>query len=101
MAEAEQKTLDFIMRYADQGKAPLCGNSIHQDRRFLNQYMPKIDGWLHYRMIDVSTLKELVSRWYGADVVMKKSDGHRAMDDIRESIAELQHYRQQVFIPNP
>jgi len=98
MEDAEQQTLDFMMRYAEQGKAPLCGNSIHQDRRFLVQQMPKVDQWLHYQLVDVSTLKELVSRWYGADAVMKKADGHRAMDDIRESIAELQHYRKRVFI---
>jgi len=100
MAEAEQQTLDFIMRYADKGASPLCGNSIYQDRRFLNRYMPTIDQWLHYRMIDVSTLKELVSRWYSDDAMMAKADGHRAMDDIRESIAELQHYRKRVFIPS-
>jgi len=100
MAQAEQQTLDFIKRYAEQGAAPLCGNSIHQDRRFLDLYMPAIDQWLHYRMVDVSTLKELISRWYGAESIMKKAEGHRAMDDVRESIAELQHYRKLAFTAN-
>jgi len=98
VAEAEAQTLDFIRKYSQQKSTPLCGNSIHQDRRFINRYMPAIDQWLHYRMIDVSTVKELVSRWYGADKIVVKKDGHRAMDDIRESIAELKQYRKQAFI---
>jgi len=99
LAEAEQETLNFIHGYTQPGTAPLCGNSIHQDRRFLTRYMPAIDQWLHYRMVDVSTVKELVARWYGENIVVKKAEGHRAMDDIQESIAELKHYREQVFIP--
>ncbi|MDQ6964109.1 MAG: oligoribonuclease [Mariprofundales bacterium] len=98
MEQAEQESLAFIRSHVQQGAAPLCGNSIHQDRRFLNRYMPTIDQWLHYRMVDVSTLKELISRWYGSDKIMQKSDGHRAMDDIHESIAELKHYRKLAFI---
>ncbi len=98
MAEAERLTLDFIASYAEQGTAPLCGNSVHQDRRFLRRHMPRIDAWLHYRIVDVSTIKELAARWYGADLIPEKMDGHRAMDDIRESIAELRHYRKHLFL---
>jgi len=97
MADAEAQTLAFVQRYADKRAAPLCGNSIHQDRRFLVCYMPQLNDWLHYRNIDVSTVKELVSRWYGGDMVPKKAEAHRALGDIEESIAELQHYRQQAF----
>ncbi|MDQ6950667.1 MAG: oligoribonuclease [Mariprofundales bacterium] len=97
MADAEAQTLAFIQRYADAGAAPLCGNSIHQDRRFLVRYMPQLNGWLHYRNIDVSTVKELVARWYGTDLVPKKAEAHRALGDIEESIAELRHYRHHTF----
>ncbi len=98
LAEAEQQTLAFIKRHAGRREAPLCGNSIHQDRRFLVRYMPEVEQWLHYRMVDVSTVKELIGRWYGSEAVPAKSEGHRAMDDIRESIAELKSYRERFFI---
>lgn len=92
---AEQQTLDFIKKYVPAGKAPLCGNSIHQDRRFLVKYMPELEAYFHYRNIDVSTIKELAKRWRPEIVdAFKKQDSHQAMDDIRESIEELKHYRQ-------
>lgn len=97
-AEAEAQTLAFIQQYAGPGQAPLCGNSISQDRRFLVKYMPALEGYLHYRNIDVSTIKELAERWrpdVHAGVV--KQGSHRALDDIRESISELQHYRAHFF----
>lgn len=95
-AEAEQKTLEFLREQGVQpGSSPLCGNSIHQDRRFLVKYMPELEAFMHYRNIDVSTLKELAKRWK-PEVVnsFSKTESHQALDDIRESIAEMQHYRQ-------
>ena len=96
--EAEQVTLEFIKRHTEENSSPLCGNTIGQDRRFLARYMPGIEGWLHYRSIDVSTIKELCARWR-PDLykgVAKRSQ-HRAMDDIRESIEELRYYRDHFF----
>jgi oligoribonuclease len=104
LAEAGKATLDFIRAHVPEpGTVPLCGNSIGTDRRFLAAYLPDIDRWLHYRSIDVSTLKELCRRWY-PDVFAatpRKQGAHRAGDDIRESIAELRHYRQEIFRPPP
>lgn len=96
---AEKLTLDFIREYCQPGKAMLCGNAVHHDRRFLIKYMPKIHQYLHYRHIDVSTLKALVSQWYPKDkkTLPKKGDAHRALDDIRESIRELKFYREHYF----
>jgi len=96
--DAEQSTLDFVKRFVEPGQAPLCGNSIGQDRRFLVKYMPTLEAHLHYRNIDVSTVKELAFRWSPsvADGVKKKG-AHRAIDDVRESIAELRHYREHFF----
>ena len=100
-AEAMQQTLDFIKLHSpDAGKVPLCGNSIRTDRSFLAKYMPEIDNWLHYRCVDVSTVKELVKRWYpGLEHARPTSPGlvHRAMDDIRDSVAEMVYYRDRVF----
>ena len=81
----------------------LCGNSIHQDRRFIRRYMPAFDARLHYRMVDVSTLKELAKRWYpdAINAMPVKSDAHRALDDIRESVTELRFYRERLFVPPP
>jgi oligoribonuclease len=99
MAEAEKKTLAFVSRYCMKQKSPLCGNSISHDRRFLERYMPELFAYLHYRNIDVSTIKELVQRWYPADLYApKKRASHLAMNDIRESITELRFYREQFFI---
>lgn len=94
---AEQLTLDVIKQYCNPKKAPLCGNSVHHDRRFLAKYMPKIDGYLHYRHVDVSTLKALIARWYPKDKEPPKKKNHRALSDIRESIAELKFYRERYF----
>ncbi len=93
-AAAEQQTLEFLKEWAEAGASPLCGNSIWQDRRFLIRYMPGLDSFCHYRNIDVSTLKELARRWRPevVDGVQKKGS-HRALDDIKESIEELKHYR--------
>ncbi|HYD48623.1 MAG TPA: oligoribonuclease [Terriglobales bacterium] len=100
VAQAERKTLTFLKRYCRKGESPLCGNSIHQDRRFLARHMPQLESFFHYRNIDVSTIKELVRRWYprGAQPPEKKH-AHLALDDIRESIDELQFYRHHYFVP--
>jgi oligoribonuclease len=103
-ADAEAQTLEFINRHFGSRDRPvLCGNSIHQDRRFIRRYMPALDARLHYRMVDVSTIKELGRRWYPAEVALMpgKNDSHRALDDIRESIAELRWYRDRLFMPRP
>jgi oligoribonuclease len=95
MAEAEAQTLTFLEQWVPKGKSPICGNSICQDRRFLYRHMPQLEAYFHYRNLDVSTLKELAARW--APKVrdgVKKSSSHLAMDDIRDSIAELRHYRE-------
>jgi len=93
--EAEKQTLDFLMKYVDPGASPMCGNSICQDRRFLYNYMPKLEKFFHYRHIDVSTLKELAVRWK-PDVVTTsfKESKHLALADIYDSINELKHYRE-------
>ncbi|TWR91024.1 oligoribonuclease [Pseudomonas saxonica] len=94
MAEAEAQTIAFLEQWVPKGKSPICGNSICQDRRFLYTYMKDLESYFHYRNLDVSTLKELVARWAPEvrDSLVKKGT-HLALDDIRESIAELQHYR--------
>jgi len=99
LAEAETKTLAFIREYATEGTVPLCGNSIHQDRRFLVRYMSELEAYLHYRIVDVSTIKELVKRWYPEIKSPAKEGTHLALDDVRESIAELRHYRETIFRP--
>ncbi|MBD3655236.1 MULTISPECIES: oligoribonuclease [Marinobacter] len=97
-AEAEQQTLAFLQQHVEPGQSPLCGNSIGQDRRFLVKYMPALEGFFHYRNLDVSTVKELARRWR-PDVLagVRKKGSHLALDDIRDSIAELQHYREHFF----
>ncbi len=94
LAEAERQTLEFLEKYVQKGESPLCGNSVGQDRRFMYRYMPELESFLHYRIIDVSTLKELAKRW-NPDALngFTKAGTHKALDDIRESIAELAHYR--------
>jgi oligoribonuclease len=100
VADAEAETLAFVRQYCPERTSPLCGNSIHQDRRFLVRYMPALDAYLHYRNIDVSTVKELVLRWYPAGPpAPEKRHAHLALDDIRESIAELRFYRTHFFRP--
>lgn len=96
--EAEQQTIEFLAEYVDKGASPICGNSIGQDRRFLNRYMPELESYFHYRNLDVSTIKELARRWKPELLSnFTKQGSHLAMDDIRDSIAELQHYRANFF----
>jgi oligoribonuclease len=103
LEEAGRRTLAFIKEHVpDPRTVPLCGNSIGTDRRFLVRYLPEIEDHLHYRSVDVSTIKELTRRWYpGAlEGVPRKATAHRALDDIRESIDELRWYRANVFKPS-
>ena len=99
LADAERETLAFLEAHVPKGVAPLCGNSVWKDREFLVRYMPRFVQHLHYRIVDVSSIKELARRWYAnqPDVTPKKREVHRALDDIRESIEELKHYRARVF----
>ncbi len=93
--QAQAQTLDFLKKYVEAGMSPMCGNSICQDRRFLANYMPELEAFFHYRNLDVSTLKELARRWKPEILDgFKKENKHLALDDIRESIAELQYYRE-------
>ncbi|HET9088778.1 MAG TPA: oligoribonuclease [Acidimicrobiales bacterium] len=99
-AEAEAQTLAFLREYiSDERSVPLCGNSIGTDRRFLQEYMPNLESFFHYRNVDVSTIKELAKRWQPEVVASRpeKASNHRALDDIRESLAELIHYRETLF----
>jgi oligoribonuclease len=99
--EAETATLEFLKKHVPPGKSPMCGNSVHQDRRFLCLYMPELERFFHYRLLDVSTLKELAQRWapkiYSG---LQKDSKHLALSDIRDSIEELKYYRQYLFNPN-
>jgi oligoribonuclease len=98
LPEAGNQLLDYLRRFCIEDSAPLCGNTIWQDRRFLMAYMPAVDRFLHYRVIDVSSIKELVRRWYPANHHFPPKRGsHRALDDIYESIEELRFYRSHVF----
>jgi oligoribonuclease len=98
-AEAEAITLRFIEQHTSEGLSALCGNSIDLDRRFLELHMPSIDAFLHWQIIDVTTIKELSRRWYPDAKPPPKAGSHRALDDIRESIAELRFYREHLFRP--
>jgi oligoribonuclease len=104
LADAGAQTLAFLQQHiAESRTVPLCGNSIGTDRRFLDAYLPGIENFLHYRSVDVSTIKELAKRWR-PDVVggaPKKAEGHRALDDIRESVAELRYFREAFFKLTP
>ncbi|MFS7248199.1 oligoribonuclease [Rahnella inusitata] len=92
---AQQQTIEFLREWVPEGKSPICGNSVGQDRRFLFKYMPELETYFHYRYLDVSTLKELVRRWKPEVLSgFKKENTHKAMDDIRESVAELAYYRE-------
>ncbi len=100
LEEAAQATLEFLKAHIPEPKSvPLCGNSISTDRRFLAAQMPEVDGWLHYRCVDVSSIKELCRRWYPDAYASAppKAKGHRALDDVLESIAELAYYRRAIF----
>jgi len=98
--QAEAELLAFIQRYVPKASSPLCGNTISQDRRFLVKYMPRLEAWLHYRNLDVSTLKELARRWKPAVyAAFKKQQKHTALADVQESIDELVHYREHFLLP--
>jgi len=98
LAQAEEQTLAFLKKYCKSNASPLCGNSIGQDRRFLVKYMPRLNHFFHYRNIDVSSIKELVKRWYPPDLQPPdKKKTHYVMDDIDESIEELRFYRKAIF----
>jgi oligoribonuclease len=102
LADAGAQTLEFIKAHVTEARrVPLCGNSIGMDRRFLAAYLPEIEEYLHYRSVDVSTVKELVKRWYPAlnSGRPRKAGSHRALDDVMESVAELKFYREYVFVP--
>ena len=104
LQEAEQRVLAYVREHVPEAKkAPLCGNSIATDRGFLTRDMPELDSWLHYRMVDVSSVKELARRWYPRVYfnAPKKGGGHRALADILESVEELRYYRAAVFVPQP
>jgi oligoribonuclease len=104
MADAEKQLLDYLRKWVPEaGKAPLCGNSVATDRTFLARDMPELESYLHYRMVDVSSIKELARRWYPKTYFNSppKKGGHRALADILESIDELKYYRSTVFVPQP
>lgn len=104
LRDAEQVVLEYVQRFVPDAKsAPLAGNTIGTDRMFINRYMPALDAHLHYRNIDVSSIKELSRRWYPRVYfnMPKKDGGHRALADIKESIKELQYYRKTVFVDQP
>ena len=96
-ATAEVRTLEFLREYCEAGQSLLCGNTIGQDRRFLRAHMPELQEFCHYRSIDVSSVKEISNRWYPKEKGFHKPSGHRALDDIKGSIAELAHYRESIF----
>ena len=100
IAGAEAKTLEFVARFCQAKKSPLCGNSVWQDRRFLDRLMPNLNGFFHYRIIDVSSVKELALRWYPKLPPIKKKETHLALADIRESVEELRYYRRSFFLPS-
>ena len=104
LAEAQEQILTYVRQHVHEPrKVPLCGNSIATDRTFIARDMPELDAFLHYRMVDVSSIKELARRWYPRAYFAspEKHGGHRALADIRESIRELQYYREAVFVPPP
>ena len=104
VADAEFQVLEYIQRFVPvEGKAPLAGNTIGTDRMFIAKYMPRVDRWLHYRNVDVSSVKELARRWFPRAYIHApaKDGGHRALADILESVRELAYYRQAVFVPEP
>ena len=102
MSTAEEKILEYLEKYTASGKSPLAGNSIGMDRNFISRDMPKLASYLHYRSIDVSSIKELARRWYPKVYfnAPKKTGNHRALGDIQDSIAELKYYRENIFLSN-
>jgi oligoribonuclease len=101
METAQAKSLEFFAAHLAPGKVPLCGNSVWQDRRFLVKHMPALDGFFHYRILDVSTVKELAKRWYPSVPSFKKAEKHLALEDIRESVEEMRYYREKIFAVLP
>jgi oligoribonuclease len=104
LAEAQERVLSYVRGYIKEPRrAPLCGNSIATDRSFLARDMPELDAYLHYRMVDVSSIKELARRWYPRTYFASplKTGGHRALADIKESVRELRYYREAIFVPKP
>jgi len=101
MASAETQTLEFLAAYVKPGTAPLCGNSVWQDRRFLARHMPRLEKLFHYRIVDVSSIKVLVQHWYPKLAPFPKSEKHLALEDVHDSIGELRYYRENVFSSNP
>lgn len=104
LAQAQMQVLDYVRQWVPEaGKAPLGGNTVGTDRGFLARDLPEFESWLHYRMVDVSSVKELARRWYPRAFfnAPTKTGGHRALADIRESIAELSYYREAIFVPQP
>jgi oligoribonuclease len=97
MATAQAKTLEFFAEHLAPGKTPLCGNSVWQDRRFLVRHMPALDVFFHYRILDVSSVKEIAKRWYPHVPAFKKGDQHLALADILDSVKELRYYREKIF----
>ena len=97
ISAAENQTLAFLKKWVSAGQSPICGNSIGTDRRFIRREMPQLDNFLHYRMIDVSTVKELARRWYPQTDLPEKEGKHLALEDIRESLEELRWYRKTFF----
>ena len=102
MSVAEEKILEYLSQYTTAGKSPIAGNSLGMDRNFINRDMPKLGAFLHYRSVDVSSIKELARRWYPKVYfnAPKKTGNHRALGDIQDSIAELKYYRENIFISN-
>ena len=101
LGRAEDDTLAFLQQHTAEGLSPVCGNSVDLDRRFIQRHMPRLDAFLHWQLIDVTTIKELAKRWYPQAKAPPKANTHRALDDILESIAELRYYRDNLFIPIP
>lgn len=104
LAQAQDLVLEYVRSHVpDPRRAPLAGSSVYVDRMFLAKYMPEVDAHLHYRLLDVSSIKELARRWYPRAYFNspEKTGNHRALADIRESVAELRYYRQTVFVPEP
>ncbi len=97
-ADAENMTLEFLRKFVPEDISPMCGNSICQDRRFLHRSMPKLEQYFHYRNLDVTSIKEVIKRWYSGKSEFDKNSEHLALQDIRDSIAELKFYRENYFI---
>ncbi len=98
VTDAERQTLEFIRKLVPERVSPMCGNSICQDRRFMHRLMPELENYFHYRNLDVSSVKEVISRWYPGQPLYEKQSTHLALDDIRDSIAELKYFRQHYFV---